>query len=397
METNKSRRRFLYLLPIAVGGTAWGLWSLFKKEPMKEEPMKEEPMKEEPMKEEPMKELEKKLVNIFLNIPADEMAKYDEYFTMPMKEEVYRLSRVYDLDPHLIIVIMKQESRFDPNAKSHAGAYGYLQLTKTAHRDMYRFVYDPDYKKFRKDDPRNLAILNELIFLFTDRKALALFDKKNELIKKSRSINTADVGKILEAIRKALEELDRKITRRIDELFDENTKMRRINNDYLLPVGIAYHARHVSQFTYRNIDKILAAYNQGMGITLQSEEAVTTYAETKRYLKHIKKEHPTFILIHDRLSEFAKAEGIKLKSIDKYYNRFIKRITRLDDPFYVNIRVKNNGFRCKLYRISEGDNPSIIAGKFAFVTSANFSLVNPKANPNKLMPGQFVYIPVEEI
>lgn len=45
---------------------------------------------------------------------------YDEY--------VYEYSETYNVDPNLVFAVIKTESNFDPNAESHAGALGLMQL-----------------------------------------------------------------------------------------------------------------------------------------------------------------------------------------------------------------------------------------------------------------------------
>lgn len=45
---------------------------------------------------------------------------YDEY--------VYEYSETYNVDPNLVFAVIKTESNFDPNAESHAGALGLMQI-----------------------------------------------------------------------------------------------------------------------------------------------------------------------------------------------------------------------------------------------------------------------------
>jgi soluble lytic murein transglycosylase-like protein len=50
-------------------------------------------------------------------------------FPAPFRDEVVRASRQQKLDPRLVLSIMRQESGFNPRAKSGAGARGLLQMT----------------------------------------------------------------------------------------------------------------------------------------------------------------------------------------------------------------------------------------------------------------------------
>lgn len=50
----------------------------------------------------------------------------------PLKYDhlVLKYSELYDLDPYLVFSIIKVESKFDPNAKSHKNAKGLMQITE---------------------------------------------------------------------------------------------------------------------------------------------------------------------------------------------------------------------------------------------------------------------------
>lgn len=50
------------------------------------------------------------------------------FYPLPYKNEVLKYSRQFDLDPLMVIAIMRVESRFDPNARSSKGAVGLMQL-----------------------------------------------------------------------------------------------------------------------------------------------------------------------------------------------------------------------------------------------------------------------------
>lgn len=46
-------------------------------------------------------------------------------------EEVYRYVSAYDLDPALVFAVIKTESNFDPEARSHQDAHGLMQITES--------------------------------------------------------------------------------------------------------------------------------------------------------------------------------------------------------------------------------------------------------------------------
>lgn len=73
--------------------------------------------------------------------------EYDEY--------VYKYSETYELDPDLVFAVIKAESNFDPNAESHVGALGlmqimpdtfeWLQTYKNGEATMdYTYLYEPE-------------------------------------------------------------------------------------------------------------------------------------------------------------------------------------------------------------------------------------------------------------
>lgn len=49
---------------------------------------------------------------------------------------VMQLSEEYNLDPHLILAIMKVESSFNPKARSNKGAIGFMQILPIAFREV---------------------------------------------------------------------------------------------------------------------------------------------------------------------------------------------------------------------------------------------------------------------
>ncbi|MFT6373094.1 MAG: soluble lytic murein transglycosylase, partial [Gammaproteobacteria bacterium] len=53
---------------------------------------------------------------------------YNLRFPMPYREKVMRYSKANQLDPSIVYGVMRRESLFNANAKSHAGALGLMQL-----------------------------------------------------------------------------------------------------------------------------------------------------------------------------------------------------------------------------------------------------------------------------
>ena len=92
---------------------------------------------------------------ILRSMPADHPADLIErdqlelLYPAPYKQHVVRYAGEYGVDPRLLLAIMRQESRFDPNARSNAAARGLMQFTlPTASRISGRVKRDA----FEQDD-----------------------------------------------------------------------------------------------------------------------------------------------------------------------------------------------------------------------------------------------------
>lgn len=70
-----------------------------------------------------------------------------EFFAeeIPFGELIYEKSKKYDVDPALVAAVIEQESKFKPQARSHVGAKGLMQLMPRTGRWMgARNLYDPE-------------------------------------------------------------------------------------------------------------------------------------------------------------------------------------------------------------------------------------------------------------
>jgi soluble lytic murein transglycosylase len=57
----------------------------------------------------------------------------DKIYPLKYEDEIAAVAEKYDLDPYLVAAVARTESAFDPDARSHAGAVGLMQLLpKTA-------------------------------------------------------------------------------------------------------------------------------------------------------------------------------------------------------------------------------------------------------------------------
>jgi soluble lytic murein transglycosylase len=66
----------------------------------------------------------------YLNLPLDQAPRrfWELLFPLPYRADVVRAAREKNLDPYLLAGLIRQESEFDPQARSHANAFGLTQV-----------------------------------------------------------------------------------------------------------------------------------------------------------------------------------------------------------------------------------------------------------------------------
>jgi len=110
----------------------------------------------------------------------------------PYDEIVKRHAQTHNFDWRMIVAIMYQESRFDPKARSHAGALGLLQVLPRTGRQMgYSDVRDPEpniaagvkYLRWVQDRfPEDLPVADRMWF------ALASYNAGHEHVRDARRL-----------------------------------------------------------------------------------------------------------------------------------------------------------------------------------------------------------------
>ncbi|NLO89509.1 MAG: lytic transglycosylase domain-containing protein [Clostridia bacterium] len=66
------------------------------------------------------------LILIFLFVNVNFFLKF--LYPFPYRDIIYRYSKQFDLDPFLVVSVIKVESRFNPYAESQQGALGLMQI-----------------------------------------------------------------------------------------------------------------------------------------------------------------------------------------------------------------------------------------------------------------------------
>jgi soluble lytic murein transglycosylase len=76
----------------------------------------------------------------YLRLPLDTMARefWESLFPMPFSEDLRSNASRQDLDPYLVAALIRQESEFDPAARSRAGARGLMQIMPATGRLLAR-------------------------------------------------------------------------------------------------------------------------------------------------------------------------------------------------------------------------------------------------------------------
>ena len=82
----------------------------------------------------------KSLSSDYLAMPTEAASSgfWQMLFPLPWKSEVVRSAEAHGLDPYFVAALIRQESEFNPDAKSHANAYGLMQLIPSTGRMLGR-------------------------------------------------------------------------------------------------------------------------------------------------------------------------------------------------------------------------------------------------------------------
>ena len=94
-------------------------------------------------------------------------------FPFKHKEAIMKYSEEYNLDPYLVLSVIKAESKFKSDAESHKGAMGLMQITETTAEDIAKKMGLTDYTKEKVyDENYNIMLgcwyLNDLRNEFGD-------------------------------------------------------------------------------------------------------------------------------------------------------------------------------------------------------------------------------------
>lgn len=107
-------------------------------------------------------------------------------YPLDYREEILAGAREHRLDPALVAAVIYEESKFDPNARSHAGALGLMQVMPQTGRWAAKESGEKDYEPRDLFDPAvNIALgcwyLRYLIDRYEDTQlALAAYNGGQE-------------------------------------------------------------------------------------------------------------------------------------------------------------------------------------------------------------------------
>lgn len=97
----------------------------------------------------------KRYVFGYLRFPLDSLdAEYWRYlFPMGFEDSLRARSKRHRLDPYLVAALIRQESEFQPGARSHAGALGLMQIMPATGRILFRRLGIPRFTNWKLTHP----------------------------------------------------------------------------------------------------------------------------------------------------------------------------------------------------------------------------------------------------
>jgi soluble lytic murein transglycosylase len=95
----------------------------------------------------------------YLRLPLDSMPRefWEKLFPMPFSEELRSYAARHDLDPFLVAALIRQESEFNPGARSRVGALGLMQIMPATGRLLARKAGVNPFSPAKLTDP-NLSL-----------------------------------------------------------------------------------------------------------------------------------------------------------------------------------------------------------------------------------------------
>ena len=81
-----------------------------------------------------------------------------ETYPLKYREEVEQAAAKYGVDKYLVYAVIKTESNFDPEAVSHAGAIGLMQLMPVTFEWMQTYYVSDEYEAYTPEDLNNPGI-----------------------------------------------------------------------------------------------------------------------------------------------------------------------------------------------------------------------------------------------
>jgi soluble lytic murein transglycosylase len=76
----------------------------------------------------------------YLRLGLEEVSRefWEALFPLPWGDELHSRASLHGIDPYLVAGLIRQESEFDPNARSRAGALGLMQIMPATGRSLAR-------------------------------------------------------------------------------------------------------------------------------------------------------------------------------------------------------------------------------------------------------------------
>lgn len=132
---------------------------------------------------------------------------YKLAYPMYFEEEINKYSQIYDLDPYIVLAVIKEESHFDTSAKSSVGAGGLMQIMPDTAKFIakkYSIPYSPaQHNSIEKNIELGCAYIDYALFELSKKYlfAIAGYNGGHNAVKNwHKTLNYTDFDEFVEEI-----------------------------------------------------------------------------------------------------------------------------------------------------------------------------------------------------
>ena len=209
----------------------------------------------------------------------DKEPRIEEYLPL-IKKSVDKYQNIYDVDPLLVIALLKAETyNFDKSAISIAGAAGLAQIIPETAEGYGIKAYNPEYLHQAREDRRTARRYRSKFLKELKNKDKHSIDKLFGYKEDYRFYKK----KSMDGFRKYKKEL-KKLTQGKSE-----KELRKIDERFIPEVAIDFSVKHIAELLKSrkgDMREAVSAYNAGLG-AVRKYNGVPPYSETVKYQNKI--------------------------------------------------------------------------------------------------------------